>query len=765
MFLLLRLSFDAIAIAAIIGILPLLFLVELPSSSLWYLVACGTCCLALVRNGFCRWVSVALVFFLWGTLLAGRLCDRVDFYSGKSAVVEGKVVSANLHSGNPYVSRRFDVTHVDGLALSTEGGFPLSLAFPAGKESVSRQMQSGQRWRLSVNFRPVHGRLNEGGYDKQRSAMSNGQPLIGRIKSAELLDGEPGLRQRLVNRSLEITSGLKYQGVLMALAFGERERVSQEDNQRFIKTGTAHLMAISGLHIVFAGGFGFALSRMVQRFLPNRLVGPRFPLLAGWLAAALYVWLAGANPPALRTLCAITAYLGLRLAGIHWSSWQVWIRIVALLLVIDPMMALSDSFWLSCLAVAGLIFWFQWLPLPESGRWLRPMIGWLSAQFAMMALLLPLQFLLFHGLSLSSLLGNAVAIPIVSWVAVPFILCGLVTMGLPDVSYAFWWVADGALSLMMTALSNLEFGWINVSIYGVALSFAGWIAVVVWRFGLWRSCPFSCGAILLLLSQPCWQREDERWRVDMLDVGHGLAVIIRQGNEAVIYDTGQSWGDTSAAEREIIPFLRWHGLNLTGIILSHQHSDHIGGLNVLRKAYPDAWLKSSVSGLGQPCRRAERWQWKTLTFDALWPERLTESAGNPESCVIQISDGRFRLLLTGDLEQGQERRLVAHYGDELASTLLQVPHHGSRTSSTKAFIDAVNPQAALASAARFNPWRLPAENTIIRYRQAEIDWYSTSEEGQVSALFYNDNYHVLTLRAQIMPRWYHASFGSLRHNE
>lgn len=710
-------------------------------------------------------MSLALVFFLWGTLFADRLCDRVEFYSGKSAIVEGEVASANLRSGNAYANRRFDVTRINGRLLSLAASFPLSLTFPAGKESVSDQMQSGQRWRLAVEFRPVHSRLNEGGYDKQRNAMSNGLPLIGRIKSAELLDGEPGLRQRLVNRSLEITSDLEYQGVLMALAFGERERVSLENNQRFIKTGTAHLMAISGLHIAFAGAFGFALSRIVQLFLPGCLVGPRFPLLVGWGAAALYVWLAGANPPAVRTLCAMTAYLGLRLAGIHWSSWQIWLRIVAFLLVIDPMMVLSDSFWLSCLAVAGLIFWFQWLPLPETAGWLRPVVGWLSAQLSMMALLLPLQFLLFHGLSLSSLPGNAVAIPIVSWVAVPFILCGLITLGLPDVSYAFWWLADGALSLMMSALSKLEFGWINVSTYGVALSFVGWISVVVWRFGLWRSYPFSCGVVLLLLSQSYWQRGDERWRIDMLDVGHGLAVIVRQGHDAVIYDTGQSWGETSVAEREIIPFLRWHGLNLTGIILSHQHSDHIGGLDALREAYPEAWIKSSVGGLGQPCRRGEKWQWGVLTFDGLWPERLTESAGNPESCVIQISDGRFRLLLTGDLEHGQERLLVALNGDELASTLLQVPHHGSKTSSTKAFIDAVNPQAALASAARFNPWRLPAESIVNRYRQAEIDWYSTSAEGQVSALFYHDNYHILTLRAQIMPRWYHASFGSLRHNE
>lgn len=100
--------------------------------------------------------------------------------------------------------------------------------------------------------------------------------------------------------------------------------------------------------------------------------------------------------------------------------------------------------------------------------------GWLSAQIAMMVLLLPLQFLLFHGLSLSSLFGNAVAIPVVSWLAVPLILCGLITLGVPAISSVFWWLADRSISFMMAALGYLEFGWIEVSTYGVVLSFLGW---------------------------------------------------------------------------------------------------------------------------------------------------------------------------------------------------------------------------------------------------------------------------------------------------
>ncbi|GKX51884.1 hypothetical protein SOASR029_21930 [Budvicia aquatica] len=155
------------------------------------------------------------------------------------------------------------------------------------------------------------------------------------------------------------------------------------------------------------------------------------------------------------------------------------------------------------------------------------------------------------------------------------------------------------------------------------------------------------------------------------------------------------------------------------------------------------------------------WQWQSLTFSVLWPLKSKERAYNTDSCVVRVDDGLHSILLTGDLENTQELELVRTLSSELASDILQTPHHGSNTSSTATFLQAVRPDVALTSVARFNRWRLPSEKVKKRYDDAEIKWISTAKSGQVSAMFYKDYYEILGFREQLMPRWYHQWFGSL----
>ncbi|WP_140919209.1 hypothetical protein [Limnobaculum xujianqingii] len=144
---------------------------------------------------------------------------------------------------------------------------------------------------------------------------------------------------------------------------------------------------------------------------------------------------------------------------------------------------------------------------------------------------------------------------------------------------------------------------------------------------------------------------------------------------------------------------------------------------------------------------------------------MATHAYNANSCVLRISDGKYSVLLTGDLESIQELNLVKHYGNALDSDILQTPHHGSKSSSTVAFIQAVNPQATLTSVSRYNPWHLPAKSVEQRYKKSGVRWISTAKSGQLSVLFYKDKYRILTLREHFIPRWYHQWFGSLLHNE
>ncbi|WP_275346438.1 MBL fold metallo-hydrolase [Xenorhabdus bovienii] len=160
-----------------------------------------------------------------------------------------------------------------------------------------------------------------------------------------------------------------------------------------------------------------------------------------------------------------------------------------------------------------------------------------------------------------------------------------------------------------------------------------------------------------------------------------------------------------------------------------------------------------------PCIRGEQWTWQELTFRVIWPQEKTAVVGNNQSCVIRIDDGKHSLLLTGDLEKQGEYRLVSLEREHLNATILQVPHHGSNTSSTAVFIRTIMPKYALTSVARYSPWKLPSVKVRQRYKNAEIQWHSTAVSGQITGYFYRDHIKLAGYRQHIMSRWYHQWFG------
>lgn len=383
----------------------------------------------------------------------------------------------------------------------------------------------------------------------------------------------------------------------------------------------------------------------------------------------------------------------------------------------------------------------------------------------MTLLLMPMQFGLFHGVTWTSLPANLWAVPIVSLLSVPLILFAIISGAGSIVAGGFWRWADLSLTWAMWPLPWLEQGWLRVGSALLPFSVLGWLAVVGWRLRCWASSPCSCIVVLLCCLTWRERQPDYRWRVDMLDVGHGLAVVIERDGKAVMYDTGARWASGSMAEREILPYLHWRGLELEKIIISHSHQDHMGGLSTVQRAFPQAVVYSPLYAAGHyACVRGRQWQWRGLNFRVLWPPQRLKQVGNDDSCTIRVDDGRFSLLLTGDLEARGESALLKLRA-ELPSTLLQVPHHGSKTSSTPPFLRAVAPAAALASASRYNQWRLPAEKIIKRYRSYRIAWHDTSRSGQLSALFFDNDWQIKGFREQLMPRWYHQRFGERGDNE
>ncbi len=700
--------------------------------------------------------------FLWATWSGSTLLAQITRLSDGYQVVVAHVKSINM--GN-----------------SDTGSVILHIAqvkdkwlFPAPMISVQWDPAmglfcAGQRWLLIVRLRPVHSRLNQGGFDGQRWAIANRKPLTGKIISAKPLDTDCNLRQKLVSKiQRQLSDKFVYHPILAALAFGERQLLEKHNRVILQQTGIAHLMAISGLHIAVSALFGWILARALQFFFPAKWIEPRFPLLSGWLIAMLYAWLAGGHPPVVRAVLALTIWMTLRSFALFCSAWQVWLWTISLILLGSPLAVLSDSFWLSCLAVCALIFWFQWapLPLPFQSGWRWGWLRWIHLQCGMLLLLMPLQAGLFHGWNLASFPANLWAVPVVSLFTIPVILLALISCIVPVLALFFWHLADLSLMFVFMPLNWLAKGWITVGESSLLLSMMGWLAVVIWRFHWWRNYSGTVVVLCIVILLSTRRTEDHRWRVDMLDVGHGLAVIIERNGRGIVFDTGARWQSGSMASLVILPYLHWRKLTIDQIIISHDHSDHSGGLDDLKSTFPSATVRSSFQHTGHlSCQQGDIWQWQGLNFEVLWPPKLVKHASNNDSCVIRIDDGKYSLLLTGDLEAKSELMLVKTQHDKLAATVLQVPHHGSKSSSTPLFLRTVDPQLALASLARYNPWHLPAQKIIERYQKNRIPWRDTSLSGQLSLAFFDDHWTIIGFREQLMPRWYHQWFGIGSHNE
>ncbi|ARB84629.1 MULTISPECIES: ComEC family protein [Yersinia] len=758
------LSIDHAAVAIVIGVLPLIFLPQLPGT--FIIVGLLVLGVLLWLSGLIYWQCAALVIisFAWGSWHGNSVLMQIEALTQGELRVIATINNAYLTSGEGN-KVLLGIQQVNGQRV-----FPPIAVSVKWPEKLERHC-AGQQWVLRLRMRAVHSLLNEGGFDSQRWAIANQRPLQGRVIKAELRDARCNLRQRVISIIEQQLQQYDQRQILLALAFGEREQLDTRQWALFRNTGTAHLMAISGLHIGLAALFGGILARGSQFFLPVRWVGPVFPLLIGWFVAMVYVWLAGANPPAMRAAIALTLWLLLRLFGVLCSGWQVWLWVLALILLSEPLAVLSDSFWLSCLAVFSLICWFHWVPIVLRFRrgWLGLTSRWFHLQFGMMLLLMPLQIGLFHGVSLFAIPANLWAVPIVSLLTVPCVLLALACIPLPTVAGLFWFLADISLSAALWPLNHLKAGWLHTGSASVVVAYAGWLAILIWRFQWWRSYPIGVIVLCVNLVLFTQRRDDYRWRVDMLDIGHGLAIVIERAGKAIIFDTGNRWRTGSMAATVILPYLRWRGIVVEQIILSHDHLDHTGGLAELKAAFPQAKVRApfSLTGLiaDLPCQQGVKWQWQGLNFEVLWPRTQVINAQNNDSCVIRIDDGQQSLLLTGDLETQGERLLVKNHRAKLASTLLQVPHHGSNTSSTGPFLRAVKPELAFASAARYNQWHLPAKKVIKRYQKNSIIWRDTSVSGQLTVYFYSDSWQIKGYREQIMPRWYHQRFGVGGHNE
>ncbi len=645
----------------------------------------------------------------------------------------------------------------------------------------------GERWKMSVRLKAPHGNSNPGGFDFELWLWEQGIQASGYVRAGEK-DAVPvriaqtwrhpveqlryKVRDAIFARLSQSDSSThsREAGIVAALVTGDQQSIDRADWEVFRTTGVAHLMSISGLHItMFAWGAVMVVGWLYRRSASLCLAypAPHAALLGGLLMATLYAVFSGWGVPSQRTIWMLATVTMLRLIGRRWPWPTVWMLACVVVVIIDPWALLQAGFWLSFVAV-GVLFatdMSQHADLEKNGNNEIPSLGqpfrrirrlvvtiknklWMGGreQFIITLVLAPLTLLLFGQVSVVGLLANALAIPWVTLVVTPLAMLG--TLFAPLWDLAGW--STYVLSRYLGALSSLPFATISMATPPTlvsALGIAGGILMVMpWPWQL-RALGLS-----LLLPVVLWQapRPDVgQFELLAADIGQGNGVIVRTAQHTLVYDAGPRFSiDSDAGYRVLVPLLRSTNESVDTVMLSHRDIDHSGGIKSVLSMHPKANFISSIESTHdlqalrpvQRCQAGQKWQWDGVDFTVLHPSALdyeSPQKSNAMSCVLRISTPHQSALLAGDIEQAQEARLVLDHqsdililkNDVLKSDLLLVPHHGSKTSSSAAFLDAVQPQLAVVQAGYRNRFGHPAASVMQRYNERNIKVIDTAHCG------------------------------------
>ena len=661
--------------------------------------------------------------------------------------------------------------------------------------------QVGEIWRADVKLRPISARLNHGGFDRQQWYFSKRIIAVGNVKSAVKMSEDFSYRTHFLQTSLNQTEGLSLQGLLIALAFGERAWLDNKTWLIYQQTNTAHLIAISGLHIGLAMGIGFFFARFLQLALPTRFISPWFPLCFGVLIALGYAYLAGFSLPTFRAMMALLFIAIFQFSRRYYTPSKMLCLVVAFLLFCDPLMPLSVSFWLSVGAVTCLIVWYRYVPLSiiewqhqKLSRKVRWILGLFHLQLGLLILFTPIQLFFFNGFALNGFLANLIAVPLYSFLLVPLILFAVLTNG----AFSSWHlsntIAQGItqflsvfqgsyvpisinLSLILTALLSLVFGGMLYGLYFASQRKTKNTPLKSSRFFTLNSTKILSSeaykqALLsvILISSFCIGTLGYRyitkpkWQLDTLDVGQGLATLIVKEGKGVLYDTGPAWqsgiGGSSMAELEILPYLQREGIELETLILSHDDNDHSGGAKTILTVYSEIELITpSRKNYGETyrtfCLQGKQWQWRGLDFKVLSPAQITDRAENPQSCVILLTDGQYQILLTGDADVATERSFAEKAGK---INVLQVGHHGSKTSTGEFLLGQIKPDMALISSGRWNAWNFPHPTVIERLNRYQSAVENTAISGHIRLNFTEKGIEIEKARGDFSP-WFARVIG------
>lgn len=630
---------------------------------------------------------------------------------------------------------------------------------------------AGSRWSLQLRLKAPRGVVNPGGFDFERHALQRRLAATGYVRehpdNRELSSGA-GLDALRAQLSQDMVEALGGDGplhagsrFLRALTVADTRAFDEADWEVLRATGVGHLMSISGLHVGLVAGLFALFARGFYRLWPSlglRLPLPQGAALAALVGAAGYAALAGFGVPVLRSLLMVAAALLAVLLRRRSSTWQAYALALLVLLLSDPLSVLGAGFWLSFIGVAWLL-WCMPADLQQLPGW-RRMLG---AQLVASLGLLPLTVFFFGQASVAGAAANLLAVPWVSLGVVPLALlgAGLLLLGVPALATPLlmlaawlmdllWWLLEWAAALPRAQVFLPEPGALALLLAGLG---------VLWLL-MPRGTPARALGALLLLPllmprQPALAAGDAE--LILLDVGQGLAALVRTQNHALLVDTGPAFGSgLDMGEAAVVPALRALGLaGLDRVLVSHGDADHAGGAGSVLRAFPAPLTSSDRARFpqAQACIAGERWRWDGVDFELLHPPEHFPYLRNESSCVLRVQAGEQVALLAGDIGALIEQRLLREQPERLRADIVLVPHHGSASSSSEAFVRAVGAQHALVAAGHANRFGHPRAEVVERWQSAGARVWNTAEHGALQLRFGAQDVEPVALRSARPRLW------------
>lgn len=601
-------------------------------------------------------------------------------------------------------------------------------------------LRPGDCLHVRAKLSAPHGSANPGGFDYEQWLWRKGIDATGYIKDSRPCDRSrrwtlAAWRGAALARIAPYVRDLPMRGIVEALTLGERGHISDSQWQTLRATGSTHLVAISGLHVGLVAGLLFLVVCWLVLRLPGvwpaRLIATGFAIIG----ALTYAALAGWALPTQRAVIMVAAML-LAMAAERQMVLSRALAWAALAVIVwAPSSVLAPGFWLSFGAVAWLIVLSSRLGGPF---WLRAA----GLQVGLVAALMPLTLWFFAQASLVAPLVNAVLIPLAGLV-VPVVLITVVATLIwpalfgPGVAALCTLLAKGWPVLVWCAtwpMASFHHGMFHIGVLICLLVGGVWLlSPLPWRLR-WL------GLVLLLpvcVGPPIERIADGGYRLTVLDVGQGLASVVRTAHHTLVFDTGPAYRTGfDAGEMIVVPYLRYVGRRrIDRLLISHGDLDHAGGAAAIGQAL--AVTRRLGARSDNPCRAGQHWRWDGVDFAVLYPapRDAVAASSNARSCVLRIRGAGGSVLLTGDIEAPAESELVARYGRDLAADVLVVPHHGSNTSSSKSFLAAVRPRLALISAGWHNRWGFPRGPVIKRLHNVDSRVLNTATGGALRVSF------------------------------